>query len=90
MSHKDLAKLLDSCREAIEESLPRYFSSADFIKVVKDCFPGEYASLLRQSSYKTLHSWIARWYLNTHFTQIGENEIETIMGHKSPNKMWKK
>ena len=82
--------LLDSNLNRIVSSLPSIFTSADFIKVTKDCFPDEYAANLRNSNYRKLHSWIARWYLNRHFIQAGEREILTIMGHKSPNKMWRR
>lgn len=90
MSYKNFALLMDNGLDSITESLPRHFSSSDFIKVVKDSFPEEYAAILRQADYRSLHSWIARWYLNKHFTQIGEEHLITIMGHKNLNKLWRK
>ena len=91
MSYKQLASYLDNYLDSIKSSLPKYFSSADFINVAKDFFPNECAEILRQSNYRALHVWIARWYLNGHFKKIGDKKrIETVMQSKSKNTIWEK
>ena len=90
MPYRAFEMALDSSLERINASLPRLFTSSDFIKVAKDAFPNEYAAILQISSYRALHTWVARWYLNRHYTQVGDNDIKTIMGHYGRNKLWEK
>ena len=87
-----LRRELDSSINRINESLPKKFTSSDFIQVVKDSFPNEYAEILQSSSYRALHTWIARWYLNRQkdYEQIGDTTIVTRMGSRSSQKLWKK
>ena len=90
MSYKSFKKVLDGGLIGMKASLPTYFSSADFIKVAKECFPNEYATLLQNSNYRTLHSWIARWYLNQRFVKHTTKDVISPMGNKSKNKTWEK
>lgn len=90
MPYKSFEQALDSRLDTIKTSLPTFFTSADFIKVAKDCFPNEYAAILRGSSYRALHTWVARWYLSRRFKSVREEDIITAMGHISPNKVWEK
>ena len=88
MPYKAFEKILDSSLPRIRSSLPTTFTSSDFIKVAKDCFPNEFGTLLRNGSYRSLHSWIARWYLNRRFRQMGDSAIDTMMRNRSKNKVW--
>ena len=90
MPYRAFEAVLDSGLDHIKASLPYHFSSADFIKVAKDSFPIEYAAILQISNYRSLHRWIARWYLNRHFAQVGNTHIQTIMGHQGSNILWVK
>ena len=90
MSFKVFEKVLDSDLCRIKSNLPSSFSSANFIQVVRHLFPNEYGEMLSESNYRALHTWIARWYLNRHFSQKGEAQITSTMGHKGSNKLWKK
>lgn len=90
MPYRAFEAVLDSGLDHIKASLPYHFSSADFIKVAKDSFPIEYAAILQISNYQSLHRWIARWYLNRHFAQVGNIHIQTIMGHQGSNILWVK
>lgn len=91
MPYKAFERALDSGLDRIKSSLPKQFSSADFIQVANDCFPNEYAAIVRNTSYRTLHVWIARWYLNHRFKQLGsDTQIVTKMKNASYNKLWEK
>lgn len=90
MLFRSFESALDSSLERINESLPHLFTSSDFIKVAKDTYPNEYAAILQISNYRALHRWVARWYLNRHYTQVGDKDIKTIMGHHGRNKLWEK
>lgn len=90
MSYRTFAGILDAHKERIESSLPTEFSSDQFIQAAKDYCGDEFTSVLRQTNYRGLNSWIARWYLNSHYKQVGEKSIKDIMGKKSKNKLWKK
>ena len=73
MSYKSFKEALDRDLRRIKTALPKNFTSTDFIKVAKDCFPDEYATILRRSNYRTLHVWIARWYLHWNFEKGPDN-----------------
>ena len=90
MPYHTLELTLASGLNRINASLPQHFTSADFIQVAKDTFPNEYAAILQVSSYRTLHAWIARWFLNRHYTQLGQKNIQTLMGNNGANKLWEK
>ncbi len=82
-------KKLDAELSKIRKSLPKNFTSSNFIKVIKDYCPNEYAAALHNSgSHRTLHSWIARWYLSRRFDPIKDVAIETSNGNKGHNKLW--
>jgi len=90
MPYRTFESALDSSLERINASLPQHFTSSDFIKVAKDTYPNEYAAILQMSNYRTLHTWVARWYLNRHYTQVGDKDVKTTMGHNGRNKLWEK
>ena len=90
MSYKTFAGVLDAHRERIESSLPSVFTSVQFIEAAKDYCVDEYSSALRLTSYRGLHTWIARWYLNARYKQVGERRIISKMGNNSKNKYWRK
>ena len=74
--------------------LGREFDSNDFIKAFSLLFPNEYADALRHSSsYRTLHVWIARWYLSrlTALLRKGETRPrESVNRNSTKNHIWTK
>ena len=64
--YKDtLQAFLDNHIHEILGKLGREFDSNDFITAFRLLFPNEYATALRRSSsYRAIHTWIARWYLS--------------------------
>lgn len=64
--YKDtLQAFLDNHIHEILGKLGREFDSNDFITAFRLLFPNEYATVLRRSSsYRAIHTWVARWYLS--------------------------
>lgn len=88
--YSSLRNRLDSVLNNILDSLSKEFTSADFIKAAKDYASLEIENALTHATMRTLHVWIARWYLNgkQEITQNGSKPITTINGNKSRNKKW--
>ena len=89
----------------ILNSIPKTFTSADFITAVHKFLPEEYGNFLKNfksdskkplSSYTRLHQWIAGYYLKTKVTagfikRTGERRtILTVNNTPSKNMIWKK
>lgn len=90
--YRILSESIDRVLNNILNSLPRQFTSAQFIKAVSDYCAPQYQEALRQTTYRALHSWIVRWYLtsNSRITKVanGQRQVETINGNKSTNALW--
>lgn len=91
MTYQSLEKTFNDGIQKIEASLPRLFTSADFIRVVKDYYPIEYAEAVRKASnYRSLHTWIARWYLSRRYAKHSTKKVVSPMGKESANTLWEK
>lgn len=88
--YRILSESIDRVLNNILNSLPRQFTSAQFIKAVSDYCAPQYQAALRQTTYRALHSWIARWYLNGNQTirKGGIRPTATINDNKSINVLW--
>ena len=76
--------------ENILLSIPKTFTSAQFMAAVKTFLPDECAQILSRTTIRGLHVWMARWYLNGNqtITKAGVKTIETVNGNKSTNALW--
>lgn len=95
----EFRQLLDLNIRNILNLLPREFSISNFINAMRDVLNNEYARVLTtagHSSYRTLHTWVARWYLYGLAERgliIKANNkllIITRNGNKSQNQLWRK
>jgi hypothetical protein len=90
--YSNLAASIDRVLNNILNSLPSQFTSAQFIKAVSYYCAPQYQQVLTHTTFRGLHSWIARWYLtsNSRITKVanGQRQIETINGNKSTNALW--
>jgi len=101
MNYKDLLEALDAHFKSILNSLPKAFSSAQFIKSVSSFLPKEYSDLLkdydgRTSAFRSVHVWISRWYLNSKASAglirktQDKKTIKSVNGNNSKNTVWVK
>lgn len=90
--YRILSESIDRVLNNILNSLPSQFTSAQFIKAVSYYCAPQYQQVLTHTTFRGLHSWIARWYLtsNSRITKVanGQRQIETINGNKSTNALW--
>ena len=77
--YKDtLQAFLDNHIHEILGKLGREFDSNDFITAFRLLFPNEYATALRRSSsYRAIHTWIARWYLSARTDLLQKSDIQS-------------
>ena len=99
MNYSEFRRLLNLNIHNILNLLPREFTSNGFIAVLKDVLHDEYSRALLNaghSSYRNLHIWISRWYLqslvsNGLIVKINhKKECTTRNGNKSNNQVWQK
>lgn len=91
--YKDtLQALLDNHIHEILGKLGREFDSNDFITAFRLLFPNEYATVLRRSSsYRAIHTWVARWYLSgrTDLLQKGDiRQRQSDNRNPTKNRTW--
>ena len=91
--YKDtLQAFLDNHIHEILGKLGREFDSNDFITAFRLLFPNEYATVLRRSSsYRAIHTWVARWYLSgrTDLLQKGDiRQRQSDNRNPTKNRMW--
>ena len=71
-----LRPFLDANLDAILRNLGKDFDSNDFITAFRLLFPNEYATALRRSSsYRAIHTWVARWYLSGRTDLLQKGDI---------------
>ena len=82
--------LLDGILDNILSSIPKRFSSAQFISAVKSACPTECGELISHSNIRTLHVWLSRWYLSrvNGIERLGETQVVSVNGNKSSNALW--
>lgn len=91
--YKDtLQAFLDNHIHEILGKLGREFDSNDFITAFRLLFPNEYATALRRSSsYRAIHTWIARWYLSARTDLLQKSDIqsrESVNRNPTKNHTW--
>ena len=91
--YKDnLQVFLDDHIHEILGKLGREFDSNDFITAFRLLFPNEYATVLRRSSsYRAIHTWVARWYLSgrTDLLQKGDiRQRQSDNRNPTKNRTW--
>ena len=91
--YKDnLQVFLDDHIHEILRKLGREFDSNDFITAFRLLFPNEYATVLRRSSsYRAIHTWVARWYLSgrTDLLQKGDiRQRQSDNRNPTKNRTW--
>ena len=87
-----LRPFLDANLDAILRNLGKDFDSNDFITAFRLLFPNEYATALRRSSsYRAIHTWIARWYLSARTDLLQKSDIqsrESVNRNPTKNHTW--
>ena len=91
MEYSQFSVLLDGVLDSVLESVPKTFTSEQFISAVRGALPVECGQLLSQSNSRTLHVWLSRWYLNRKdgIVKMETKTVRTINGNKSTNALWK-
>lgn len=88
--YKDtLQAFLDNHIHEILGKLGREFDSNDFITAFRLLFPNEYATVLRRSSsYRAIHTWVARWYLSGRTDLLQKGDIRQRQSdNRNPTKI---
>lgn len=90
LTYSQFSGRINGVLENILLSIPKTFTSAQFMAAVKTFLPDECAQILSRTTIRGLHVWMARWYLNGNqtITKAGVKTIETVNGNKSTNALW--
>lgn len=90
LTYSQFSGRINGVLENILLSIPKTFTSAQFMAAVKTFLPDECAQILSRTTIRGLHVWMARWYLNGNqtITKAGVKTIEAVNGNKSTNALW--
>lgn len=88
--YTQLSESLDKSLDVVLNSIPKTFTTKQFIDAVMNSFPVECGKILSQRTPRSFHSWISRWYLSRQpdIVKAGVRKIETLNGDKSDNALW--